>query len=242
MPENQQQQQTQQKDPWEGKSPEEIRNIVTDVIRTRDEIKSKYNTAAAELEVLRKAQQERDAKEAQSKEQIEKQNLEQQGKYQEALKLTENKWNQKYENLRTSAAQRLVPLAINKAASQIENLTKEAMSDLPDILAKHIDINPETLEVYVKGEDGKPATEKDSMKPVSVEGYVKEFVTKRPYLLKSSMPVSHGQTGQDGKPMTMEMALSDPKLAAEWAKNDPQGFQRAMEDRHRKTRKPNYSI
>ena len=231
-----------QQDPWAGKSPEEIRNIVTDAIKSRDEVKSKFNNMSVELDTLRKTVQEREAKEQQTKEQSEKQNLEQQGKYQEALQLTEKKWNEKYIGLKTSAAQRLVPLAVNKAASAIENLTKEALNDLPDLVSRYIDINPETLEVYVKGADGKPATD-SGLKPILVENFIKDFVTARPYLLKSTMPVSHGATGSDGKAITIEQALNDPAAAEAWAKADPEGFQKAVEGRHQKAKiKPRYTL
>jgi hypothetical protein len=224
----------------ESHTQEEWKSIVTEAQQTRDAAKAKleevhtnYKALVAEKERLASIVKQREIQETQTKEQQQKAELEQQGKYQEALKLTETKWGEKYTNLQRSAAQRLVPLAITQAAAKVENITPEAIDLLPDVLAKHIDINPDTLEVYVKDENGKPMTEKGSMKPISVDDFVKAFVTSKTIFLKDAMPVKHG-LGTSGKAITIEQAMADPKLAKEWATNDPAGFQAAMDAKYKR--------
>ena len=218
----------------EAHTQDEWKSIVAEAQQTRDAAKAKleevhtnYKALAAEKDRLAAIVKEREIKEVQTKEQLEKQTLEQQGKYAEALKLTETKWGEKYSTLQKSAAQRLVPLAITQAASKIPNITPEAIDLLPDVLSKHIDINPDTLEVYVRGQDGKPMTDA-SLKPVTVEDFVKQFVSSKTIFLKDSLPVKHGQN-TNGQPITIEQALANPALAAEWGKSDPEGFAKAME-------------
>lgn len=209
-------------DEWKGRFEE--------AVRTRDEAKARMRDVSVENETLKTRLDEINKRDQQSQEQAKQRQLEEQGKYAEALKLTEEKYNGRYQKLATSAQQRLVPMAIKSAASTIESITPEAVQDLPSMLAQHVGLDPESLEVYVRGPDGKPLTDA-SLKPVPIESFVREFVKSRPYMQKGTMPASHGLTGEGrSQEFTMAQASTNPAVAKAWAEQDPAGYANAVRE------------
>jgi hypothetical protein len=185
----------------------------------RDVERKERETLAARLNEIEAAKKQADENTQRTK-------LEEAGKYQEALKLQEQKFAEKYGKVTQTIGSRLVPMAIQNAAAKIENLTKEAIDDLPSMLRDRLAVNPETLEVFVVGPDNKQLVD-EKLQPVSVASYIEGFVKSRPYLLVSSMPNRHNATGDKGKP-TLDEIKNDPNKMMEWAKADPNGLQEAI--------------
>jgi hypothetical protein len=69
-----------------------------------------------------------------------------------------------------------------KAAATAAGARAESLPELVKLLGAELDLDPQTLEPFVKGKDGKPATDKDG-KPVSIEGFVTQYLTDHPHHL-----------------------------------------------------------
>lgn len=231
MPEEQKQQETKT-EPQTKAQQEEWRNAdeVKQIIKQRDEFKAKAREQEARLAALENAQKERETREEQLKTQAEQERLKNEGKYREALELSEKKWKGSLEGFQGKVAKTLVPLAIQSAAGKLNNLTPEAISDLPSLLERHLQIDPETLEVYPVGQDGKRMVD-ERLQPVSVEQFVSGFVGTRPYLLKDSLPASHGAAGGASKrveKLDIAALMADPKALRQMERDDPEGYAAAV--------------
>jgi len=199
----------------------------TEIVQDRDSLKEKVRTFDAELQKFRNDAAERAKKESKTAEELERAKLEQEGNYKQALANTEQKWQQKLEESRKVTSDRIVPLAIKTAALSVKGLTPEAVNDLPKLLSDRIGLDPDKLEVYVKGDDGKPLVD-DKLAPVTLENYLQQFASARPYLLKDGLPTRHGQSpGNKGTTMSYEAALADRALMNQWEKADPEGLKAA---------------
>lgn len=230
----QQQQQQGQQQQQQGQQQEEWRNVdeVKKIISQRDEFKNKAREYESRLSQLENEAKERQAKDEAARQSAEQDRLKNEGKYREALELSEKKWKSQQDEFRGRVANRLVPLAIQSAAGKLNNLTPEAISDLPSLLERHLSIDPESLEVYPVGQDGKRMVD-DRLQPVTVENFVQGFVSSRPYLLKDSLPQSHGANGGSTKrteKIDMVALMSDPKAMAQMEKDDPEGYKEAMKE------------
>lgn len=196
----------------------------------RDKWKGQAKAQEAELEQLRQERQQRLAKDAEAQDAAKLKDLEAQGKYQEALKSTEEKYKAQVEKVRQAAANKLIPMAIKSAAASLANLAPGTVDDLPALLAGRIGIDPDTLELFVRGDDGKPITD-EKLGLVPVDKFIKGFVQERPYLLLDGMPRQHGQTpGRGGKSMDYAQALANPELMKAWEKDDPEGLKAAEKE------------
>jgi hypothetical protein len=193
---------------------------------TRDRIKAEHRIAQGELEKYRAKDAELQKQNASAQEKAKLEQLEQQGKYQEALKLTEEKGRQEAEKIRARVAERLIPMAIKSAASKIPNLAKESIDDLPQLLRDRVALDPETLEMFVKGDDGKPMVD-EKLTPVPVEKFVENWIQGKPYLLIDGMPKRHGQAAGQGKAYSFEKAMNDKAMEASWKAEDPDGYAEA---------------
>ena len=203
------------------------KEALDEVVSSRDALKEKARAYEAELGKYKAEAQVRAQAESVKSDEIQRKQLEEQGKYQEALRTTETKWKGQLDVVRATAAARLVPLAIQTAAGQIQNLTPEATKDLPALLRDRIAIDENTLELYVKGPDGKPLMD-DKLNPVGVEAYVQSFVAERPYLMTDAMPARHGQAGGKAKPnFDFSKTLENPDLGKQWEAADPAGYEQA---------------
>lgn len=207
------------------------KNRFEDAVRTRDEAKSRNRELTERLTSAEQKLQEIEAKSQQIQEERKRAQLEQEGKYSEALQLTEQKHVQNYQKLSGLASSKLVPMSIRSAAAGIETLTPEAISDLPQLLRDRIKLDPNTLDPTVLGDDGKPMTD-ESLKPVTVEAYVREFVKTRPYLHKASVPAKHGIMAQAGGDVeySIERCKDSPAKMARWATEDPTGYAAAVRE------------
>jgi len=215
-------QETKQESPevWKQRFEETVQ--MRDQLRENNRImKDQLDKVSSELNVFKTETQKQLEKEEQVK-------LESKGKYQEALKIAEEKHAAQYRGLQSAATQRLVPLAIRSAAGAIPNLTPEAAQDLPVLLRDYIGLDPSTLEVFIKDKEGKPLTGPD-LKPVPVESFVAEFVKTRPYLVKGTIPNQHGITGVNGQ-VTVDEIMNNPQLASEYAAKDPAGYAKMQAD------------
>jgi hypothetical protein len=206
------------------------RNVdeVKQIIKQRDEFKSKAREQETRLSQLESAERDRQARDEQARTTAEQEKLKNEGKYREALELSEKKWKGQVDVFKGRAAAQLVPLAIQGAAAQISNLTPEAMKDLPSLLERQLSIDAETLEVYPVGLDGKRLVD-ETLKPISVEQYVSKFVSSRPYLLRDQMPVSHGAVGGASKGK-VSIDVNDEKAMQELAERDPEGYKAAVSE------------
>jgi hypothetical protein len=199
----------------------------TELVTDRDVLKERVRTFDAELQSFRQKEAERSKAETQTKEQMERTRLEAEGNYKQALQNAEQKWQSKLEETRRATAERLVPLAIKTAALSVKGLTPEAVNDLPKLLADVVSLDPDKLEVFVKGPDGKPLMD-EKLNQVSLENYLQQFASGRPYLLADGLPTRHGQSpGAKGTTMSYEAALGDRKLMAQWEQSDPDGLKAA---------------
>lgn len=77
-----------------------------------------------------------------------------------------------------------------RAAAVAAGARDESLPELVKLLGADLELDPETLEPFVKGADGKPLT-KDG-KPVSIEGHVAQYLTDHPHHLA-------GKRGQSGR-------------------------------------------
>lgn len=198
-----------------------------------------------ELNKYRQAEQEAKTKELQTKEEQERNKLTEQGKYQEALKNVETSLTSKYQseitNLYSAVNNEFVPAVIKAAAGRIPNIVKEALEDLPRALSGKVRLDPKTMKPFVVGDDGKPMID-EKLVPVSVDAFVESFVKARPYLLADGMPKGTGLVAGSGagggKAFTVQAALGNPKMAAEWKKADPTGYTNAFQEYHASLLKP----
>jgi DNA polymerase III gamma/tau subunit len=197
-----------------------------EAVQTRDQVRESNRLMKEQLDNVSKELNQFKSEAQKAREAEEQSKLRSQGKYEEAVKKIQEKSEADFRNLQNSATQRLVPLAIRSAATAIPNLTPEAAQDLPVLLRDYIGLDPTTLEVFVKDNEGKPLTGPD-LKPVPVEQFVSEFIKTRPYLVKGTIPAQHGITGQQQQ-VGLDQVMSDPKAAGEFALRDPEGFAKAQ--------------
>ena len=190
---------------------------------SRDRAKAEVRAATAELEKYRSAERARAQETESATQKAAREKLEQEGRYHEALKGVEDKAAAEITKTRTRVAERLVPLAIKSAASKVANLARESIDDLPSLLRDHIALDPDTLEVYVKGADGKPLVD-DRLQPVPVEKFITDWIGTKPYLLIDSMPRRHGQSPGAGKKFSIEQAVADQAVYDAWKAEDPDGL------------------
>jgi hypothetical protein len=114
-------------------------------------------------------------------------------------------------------------MAIKSAAAKIPNLATESIDDLPSLLRDRISLDPETMEVFVKGPDGKPLVD-ERLTPVPVEKFISDWVGTKPYLLIDAMPRRHGQSAGSGKKFSIEQAVNDTAMYESWKAEDPDGL------------------
>ena len=199
-----------------------------EVILVRDQLRESNRATKEQLDLASKELNTFKSEAQKAKETEEQSKLRSQGKYEEAVKKIQEKSENDFRTLQHAATQRLVPLAIRSAAASVQNLTPEAAQDLPILLRDYIGLDPTSLEVFVKDNEGKQMTGPD-LKPVSVETFVAEFVKTRPYLVRGTIPAQHGITGTPQQ-ADLEQVMSDPATAREFAVRDPAGFAKAQSE------------
>ena len=222
-------QETKQETKTENKS-EAWRDVeeVKKIIEQRDRWKTEFQSVSEKQQALeqRLAEFEKTKKESEEKTQLSE--LEGKRKYQEALELQKGNWTKEMQDYRQKVNSRLIPTSIRAALSSIEDLATDAAQDIPNLLQGKIGLS-EDLEPVVLGEDGKPLIDKETLKPVSVDAYVKEFVNKRPYLRISTQSTStnlkNGNKGGGG--WDIQRATVDTAYAAEWIAADKPGYEAA---------------
>ena len=207
----------------------EWKEALTELSKERDSLREKARAYESEVQTFRQKESERLKAESIGKDQAEQNRLEQEGNYKQALKNTEEKWQNKYNQSQNLVNSRLIPMAIQAAAAQIKGLSPQAIADLPKLVGEEVALNPETLDVYIRDpKTGKPMVD-DKLNPVTVESYIERFASERPYLLVDNLPHRHGQSQGGGKsPVTFEMALQDRKIMDAWEKADPEGLKLAQ--------------
>lgn len=67
-----------------------------------------------------------------------------------------------------------------RAAATAAGARTESLPELVKLLGADLDLDEKTLEPFVKGKDGKPATDKDG-KPITIEGFVTQYLTDHPH-------------------------------------------------------------
>jgi len=222
-------QETKQETKTENKS-EAWRDVeeVKKIIEQRDRWKTEFQSVSEKQQALeqRLAEFEKTKKESEEKTQLSE--LEGKRKYQEALELQKGNWTKEMQDYRQKVNSRLIPTSIRAALSSIEDLATDAAQDIPNLLQGKIGLS-EDLEPVVLGDDGKPLIDKETLKPVSVDAYVKEFVNKRPYLRISTQSTStnlkNGNKGGGG--WDIQRATVDTAYAAEWIAADKAGYEAA---------------
>lgn len=198
-----------------------------EAFEVRDAQRKTLREVQQELETFRQSKAQIEKEKAEALEQERKAKLEQEGKYKEALTLTEQKAEERVKMLSSAFNKRMLPLAIKDAAKGINNLTKEALDDLPLLLERNISIDPETMEAFPIDEQGKRMVD-EKLQPIPLDRYITDFVSKRSYMLTSSTPSKHGIGAGKGTPMTYEEALANPELMKQWMEVDMTGFMAAQ--------------
>jgi hypothetical protein len=207
-----------------------------DAKKALTDISAKVGDVEKELKTLRDEKTARDADTQKRADDEKRKQLESEGKYKEILDQTKTEHQKQLDGIRHAAATRLLGTAIAAAAGQIEKLTPEARADLPFLLRDQVRINPETFEVEVLGDDGKPAQilKDNKLHPLPLGEHLQAFVSKRPYMLLDSMQKGAGSKpgagGEMSKGLTVEEALKDTAKLAAWEKEDPEGYKKAMAD------------
>lgn len=67
-----------------------------------------------------------------------------------------------------------------RAAAVAAGARAESLPELVKLLGAELDLDPKTLEPFVKDKDGKPAMDKDG-KAVSIEGFVTQYLADHPH-------------------------------------------------------------
>ena len=93
-----------------------------------------------------------------------------------------------------------------RAAAVAAGARDESLPELAKLLGADLDLDG-NLEPFVKGEDGKPRTDKDG-KPVTIEGFVTEYLSGHPHHLK-------GGTSTPGRAMGGATFRQTPANAAD---------------------------
>lgn len=192
-------------------------------------------TMQKQLDELAKKEKDRADEAAKRTEEANRSKLESEGKYREALEAEQRKWSEKVTALQGSATKRLLDNGIAAAAASIEKLTPDARADLPYLLRDSVRVNPETFELEVIGQDGKPLQEvrDGKLQPVPVAAYLQQFVAKKPYLLIDGMAKGSGSSpgGGDGPvTYTVEQALKNEETREKWKAADPEGYKKAFDE------------
>lgn len=78
-----------------------------------------------------------------------------------------------------------------RAAAAAAGARTESLPELEKLLGAELDLDPTSLEPFVKGAEGKPKTDKDG-KPITIEGFVTQYLADHPHHL-------NGKRGQHGK-------------------------------------------
>ena len=81
-----------------------------------------------------------------------------------------------------------------RAAAAAAGARDESLPELVKLLGADLDLDGSTLEPFVKGADGKPKTDKDG-KPVSIEGFVTQYLADNVHHLKRAGGKSGGAQG-----------------------------------------------
>lgn len=85
-----------------------------------------------------------------------------------------------------------------KAAAVAAGARDESIAELVKLLGAELDLDPESLEPFVKDKDGKPAKDKDG-KAITVEGLVTQYLADHPHHFKR--PASRTGGAQGGATM-----------------------------------------
>jgi F0F1-type ATP synthase membrane subunit b/b' len=100
-----------------------------------------------------------------------------------------------------------------KAAATAAGARDASLPELVKLLGADLDLDPTTLEAFVKGTDGKPKTDKAGQ-PVSIEGFVQQYLADNPHHLNSARGKSGRATGGASmQGLTAEPGSKDEALA-----------------------------
>lgn len=105
-----------------------------------------------------------------------------------------------------------------KSAAVAAGARDESLPELMKLLGADLDLDPQTLEPFVKGADGKPATGKDG-KAITVEGYVQQYLADHPHHLKRTPGRPGGAQG--GQSMRGGKGASEVEQATEALAKNP---------------------
>lgn len=210
-------------------SNEEWKNLdeVKKIIEQRDRWKTEFQSISEKTKTLEERLSEFEKKEKEVQEKTQLSELEGKRKYQEALELQKSNWSKEMQDYRQKVNSRLIPTSIKAALTEIEDLAPDAAGDIPSLLSGKIGLSDD-LEPVVLGDDGKPLIDKETLKPVSVNVYVKKFVEARPYLRLSTQSTGTGlKAGHSKGGWDIERAVNDNAYAEEWIKIDKAGYEAA---------------
>lgn len=124
--------------------------------------------------------------------------LEREKKYEEATRLRDEKWQKDVAAKEAALQQRDQRIrrglrADIRAAALKHGARDESLDELGMLLSGDLDLDAD-LEPFVKGADGKPATDKDH-NPVSIEGHVKAYLDSHPHHRKAPAGQGGGARG-----------------------------------------------
>lgn len=220
---------------WEAIAKERIESLEKYRVKNAD-LETRLSTIEAErATTVEKLKLETEEKERAS--------LVEKGKFQEALKLEQDKFTRERDGLITTVHGAVIPATIKVALTKIPNLVPTAIDDVTEQLQGKLGIDPKTMKAFVRGPDGKPLAGADGT-PMAPDVFIADFVAKRSYLKVDGMATgagvgagSKGAAGDvSGQAYTAENALASRALANEWQAKDPAGFKAAM-DLHQKAQR-----
>lgn len=105
-----------------------------------------------------------------------------------------------------------------KAAATAAGARDASLPELVKLLGADVDLDPTTLDAFVKGPDGKPATGKDG-KPVTIEGFVQQYLADNPHHLNTTRGRSGKASG--GLHLRGGQVDADKESAIEAAQDNP---------------------
>ena len=191
------------------------RKTFRETVQARDQLKTEVETLR-----LYKQQQESAAQAAAQAD------LAKKGDFDKALQLERDKSAAKEKALFEKYKLERIPERARVAIASIPNILESAKDDVYDLVAPHLDINPDTHQIYVKGPDGNPLVNAETNAFMTPEEFAISRANK-PHFIADNMATNTGvktvnnnyrpTTGKKWEEMSRkehgELEQNNPKLA-----------------------------
>ena len=213
-------------------TPEQWKEIAKERIGSLKKERERREALEQQLSKYQQSDSERIAREQENQEKAQREDAEKRKAYEEALKLKDQSFQKEKANFHSTAAKKVIPSLI-KSALLNTPVIPSALADITGFLQGQIGLQENTLEPYIKGEDGKPLLDAH-MKPVAPDQFIQSYIEARPWLKgdklipgTNTQPNVKSPTG--GTQFTAEAAMNNRKLLLEWQTSDPVGCKAAID-------------